>query len=131
MLRLRGKGAPASGQGEAGDALVEILINPHPFFVRNGHNIHIDLPVTIGEAVLGGKVKVPTPSGAVMVTVRKGSNCGTIMRLKGKGVPHDGGRGDEMITLRIVLPNGSDAALETFLTNWTPGPDYDPRRDMQ
>ena len=74
ILRLRGKGAPSLGEGKAGDALVEISINPHRFFARHGDEIHIDLPVTLAEAVLGGRIIVPTPTGPVMLTVPKGSN---------------------------------------------------------
>jgi len=130
VLRLRGKGAPGSGRNDAGDALVTITVNAHPFFVRKGDDIHLELPVTIGEAALGARLKVPTPSGAVMVTVPKGSNTGSVLRLKGKGVEHGGGRGDELVTLRVMLPKKPDAALEDFLANWTPDIDYDPRKDM-
>jgi DnaJ-class molecular chaperone len=128
VLRLRGKGAP--GSGGAGDALVTITVNPHRMFTRKGHDIHLELPITIGEAVLGAKLKVPTPSGAVMVTVPKGSNNGAVMRLKGKGAPHGNAFGDELVTLRVVLPTKPNADLEAFLTTWEPGPDYDPRKDM-
>lgn len=131
-MRLRGKGAPARGEGPAGDALVEITIRPHRFFVRQGDDILLDLPVTFGEAVLGGRVKVPTPTGAVMLTVPKGSNTGSVLRLKGKGVARrDGSHGDELVKLKIMAPTEPDAALETFLSGWTPGASYDPRRDMQ
>ena len=127
---MRGKGAPGIGRGDAGDALVTITVNAHPFFVRKGDDIHLDLPVTIGEAALGARLKVPTPSGAVMVTVPKGSNTGSVLRLKGKGVEHGGARGDELVTLRVMLPKKPDAALEDFLANWAPDIDYDPRKDM-
>ena len=130
VLRLRGKGGPGSGQGEAGDALVSITVNPHPFFVRKGDDIHLDLPVTIVEASLGARLKVPTTSGAVMVTVPKGSNNGSVLRLKGKGVDHGKGRGDQLVTLRVMLPTKPDPALEEFLASWTPASDYDPRKDM-
>lgn len=130
VLRLRGKGAPGSGQAGPGDALVSIVIDPHAFFIRKGDDILLNLPVTIGEAVLGGRVKVPTASGAVMVTIPKGSNTGSVMRLRGKGAPRGGGHGDQLVTLRVMAPTQSDAALESFLASWTPGSDYDPRKDM-
>ncbi|WP_258159001.1 J domain-containing protein [Rhizobium sp. TH2] len=95
ILRLKGKGEASPGQGGAGDGLVEISINPHRFFVRNGDDIHITVPVTIAEAMLGGRLKVPTPSGDVMLVVPKGSNSGSVMRLKGKG-PRQGGHGDQL-----------------------------------
>lgn len=130
VLRLRGKGAPGGSQGEAGDALVTIKINPHAFFTRKGDDIHLDLPVTIREAVLGARLKVPTPTGAVLVTIPKGSNTGSVLRLKGRGIAHGQSHGDQLVTLRVVLPSKADAELEAFLTNWTPSPDDDPRKDM-
>jgi DnaJ-class molecular chaperone len=131
VLRLRGKGAPSPGEGEPGDALVEILINPHRFFTRQGDDIHLDLPVTLAEAALGGQVRVPTPTGSVILTVPKGSNTGAVLRLKGKGVPRPGGRGDEFARLKVMLPIEPNPELEAFLAKWAPGPDYDPRRDLQ
>jgi DnaJ-class molecular chaperone len=131
ILRLRGKGAPSVGEGETGDALVEISVKPHRFFARHGDDIHIDLPVTLAEAVLGARIEAPTPTGSVILTVPKGSNTGTVLRLKGKGVPRRGGHGDELVKLKVMLPSEPNPELETFLTNWAPGTSYDPRRDMQ
>jgi DnaJ-class molecular chaperone len=131
VLRLRGKGAPSGGEGEAGDALVEISITPHRFFTRVGDDIHLELPVTLAEAFLGSHVKVPTPTGPVMLKVPKASNTGSVLRLKGKGVPHQGGHGDELVKLKVMLPSEPTPELETFLSNWTAGKSYDPRRDMQ
>ena len=131
VLRLRGKGAPSGGEGETGDALVEISIAPHRFFTRFGDDIHLELPVTLAEAFLGSHVKVPTPTGPVMLKVPKGSNTGSILRLKGKGVPGQGGHGDELVKLKVMLPSGPDPELETFLSSWKPGKNYEPRKDMQ
>lgn len=131
VLRLRGKGAPSGGEGETGDALVEISIAPHRFFTRVGDDIHLELPVTLAEAFLGSHVKVPTPTGPVMLKVPKGSNTGSILRLKGKGVPRQGGHGDELVKLKVMLPSGPDPELETFLSSWKPGKNYEPRKDMQ
>ena len=131
ILRLRGKGAPSIGEGETGDALVEISINPHRFFARHGDDIHIDLPVTLAEAVLGARIRVPTPTGPVILTVPKGSNTGAVLRLKGKGVPRRGGHGDELVKLKVMLPPEPNPELEAFLSSWAPGTSYDPRRDMQ
>jgi len=131
ILRLRGKGAPSLGEGEPGDALVEISINPHRFFSRHGDGIHVDLPITLTEAVLGAQIRAPTPKGPVVLTVPKGSNTGNVLRLKGRGVPRREGHGDEFVTLRVVLPPGPHPELEAFLSNWAPGTSYDPRRDMQ
>lgn len=130
ILRLREKGAPSPGEGKPGDALVQISINPHRFFSRHGDDIHLDLPVTLTEAVLGARVRVPTPTGAVTLTVPRGSNTGAVLRLKGKGVPRSGGHGDELVKLKVMLPSESNAELEAFLSDWKPGTNYDPRRDM-
>jgi membrane protein len=103
QMRLAGKGEP--GPGGPGDALVTIEIAPHPFFVREGDNIRLDLPITLEEAVNGAKVKVPTVDGAVMLTVAPGSSSGRTLRLKGKGFTRkDGERGDQLVTLQIDLP---------------------------
>src|SRR5262249_31148765 len=118
-LRLRGKGSPGIGGGAAGDALIAIEVRPHRIFMRKGHDIHIDLPISLREAVLGGKVKVPTPTGAVAMTVPKWSNSGTVLRLKGKGVPRaDGKNGDEFVTLKLMLPEQPDPELEKFIAQW-------------
>jgi DnaJ-class molecular chaperone len=132
VLRLRGKGGAGRGRGEAGDALVEISIEPHRFFTRRGDDIHVQIPVTVTEAVLGGRIKVPTAAGPVTMSVPKHSNTGTVLRLKGKGVPRPGGgSGDQFVKLEVMLPPGPDTALETFLSNWEAGKLYDPRQDMQ
>ncbi len=129
-LRLRGKGKASTGEGAVGDALVEISILPHQFFTRVGDDVHLELPITLTEAVLGARIKTPTPSGAVMLAVPKGSNSGTVLRLKGKGVTRRGGHGDELVTLKVTLPQQPNPELETFLSNWKPGPSYDPRREI-
>jgi DnaJ-class molecular chaperone len=132
VLRLRGKGGAGRGRGEAGDALVEISIEPHRFFTRQGDDIHVQIPVTVTEAVLGGRIKVPTTAGPVTMTVPKHSNTGTVLRLKGKGAPRPGGgSGDQFVKLEVMLPPRPDTALETFLSSWEAGKLYDPRQDMQ
>jgi DnaJ-class molecular chaperone len=130
VLRLHGKGAPSPGEGEAGDAFVEISINPHRFFTRQGDDIYLDLPITLKEAVLGGQVKVPTPTGSVILTVPRGSNTGVVLRLKGRGVQRPSGRGDEFAKLKVMLPSEPNPELDAFLAGWR-GSDYDPRRDLQ
>ncbi|MDE2227955.1 MAG: DnaJ domain-containing protein [Alphaproteobacteria bacterium] len=129
ILRLKEQGADGIGGGPKGDALIEVHVAPHPLFRREGDDIHLELPVTIAEAALGGKISVPTPSGAVTMTVPAGSNTGTRLRLRGKGAPtSDGGQGDEYVTLKVVLPEGGDQALADFLRDWAPKHPYDPRR---
>ena len=113
ILRLRGKGQPALGDGPPGDALIEVHVRPHPLFRREGDNIHIELPISVRDAVLGGKLRVPTPTGTVTMTIPKWSNTGAKLRLKGKGIRRPNGRrGDEFVTLKIVLPEKPDPELE-------------------
>lgn len=131
-LRMKGQGMPGPAGGEAGDAFVEVHVEPHPFMRREGLDIHLDLPITLHEAVLGGKVRVPTVDGAVNATVPRGASGGTVLRLKGKGVlaPKGGRRGDQFVRLRIVLPESGNEELTEFLRNWQP-PDYDPRKKLK
>ena len=116
-MRLKGKGQ--DGPGGAGDGIVVIDIQPHAHFARDGDDIRLDLPVRLDEAVNGAKVKVPTVDGAVMLTIAPGAGSGTVMRLKGKGFTHKaGGRGDQLVTLQIVLPEDI-AALQEKLRGWS------------
>lgn len=127
VLRLRGQGQPGTGGGPAGDALIEITVEAHPLFRRDGNNVLVDLPVTLAEAVLGGKINVPTIDGPVSMTVPAGSNTGTRLRLRGRGIaPKGGTAGDQYITLKVTLPKEPDAALSDFIKNW-PGREYDVR----
>ena len=131
-LRLRGKGGAGIGDAPAGDALVEIEVRPHALFARKGDDIHVELPISLPEAVLGAKLDVPTPSGSVRMTVPKGSNTGTVLRLRGKGVARKGQPGgDEYVTLKVVLPDQPDAELEEFATRWKAGQSFDPRRKLE
>jgi DnaJ-class molecular chaperone len=131
VLRLAGKGEPGPDGGPPGDALIEIAVRPHPFFERDGNDIRLNLPISLTEAVLGGKVTVPTPAGPVTATIPKGSNTGKVLRLKGKGVPgRDGRRGDEYITLQVMLPDPPDPELEGFVSRWQAGRAHNPRQKM-
>jgi DnaJ-class molecular chaperone len=115
-IRLAGQGQP--GPAGNGDAIVTIEVVPHPFFTRDGKDIRLTLPITLKEAVLGAKVKVPTPEGPVMLTVPKGASSGKVLRLKGRGFADKAGkRGDQLVTLSIDVPEG-DAALEKFVAGW-------------
>jgi DnaJ-class molecular chaperone len=117
QMRLAGKGQP--GPGGNGDAIVTITVKDHPFFVRDGANIRLDLPVTLAEAVKGAKVKVPTVDGPVMLSIPAGSSSGKLMRLKGKGFSQKGGgRGDQLVRLMVDLP-ADDAALVKLLGEWS------------
>ena len=126
-LRLRGKGQTGLGGGPPGDALVEVAVRAHPLFTRKGDDIHVEKPISLAEAVLGGKISVPTPTGSVQMTVPKWTNTGTVLRLKGKGVVGKGGvYGDEYVTLRLTLPQTPDASLEQFVTQWVAAPASEP-----
>lgn len=129
-LRLRGKGAPGIGAGEPGDALVTIGVGTHPVFRREGDDIEIDLPITLDEAVLGGKVATPTIDGAVNLTIPKGATTGQTLRLRGRGVKRGDKRGDQRVTLRIVAPPEIDPELEAFFRTWRERHGYDPRKGM-
>jgi DnaJ-class molecular chaperone len=132
MLRLKGQGMPGFGGGVAGDAYVELHVEPHPFFRRKDDNIHVEVPVTLKEAVLGARIEVPTIGGPVTVTVPKGSNTGTTLRLRERGIRNrtSGQRGHQLITLKVVLPETEEPDLATFLETWQPKGDQDPRKEM-
>lgn len=128
-LRLRHKGGPGAGRGEPGDALIELKVQPHPLFSREGDNIALELPISLNEAVLGARVEVPTIGGRVTVAVPKGASSGQVLRLRGKGVKNNrsGARGDQLITLKIVLPAVIDSDLERLMQDWSSKRPYDPR----
>ncbi|MCU9838949.1 DnaJ domain-containing protein [Ruegeria sp. WL0004] len=131
-IRLRGKGDPGFGGGPAGDALVTISVAPHPVFRREGDDIHLTLPITLDEAVLGGKVATPTIDGPVAVTIPPGTSTGKTLRLKGKGVRQRGGtgRGDQLVEITIVMPDRVDDGLRDFMENWRKSHSYNPRKGM-
>lgn len=130
VLRLRGKGEPSPGEGPPGDALVQIVVEPHRYFTREGDDIHLELPISLKEAALGGEVRAPTPTGAVMLKVPPHSNAGDVLRLKGKGVKARRKAGDEIVRLKVVMPAEADKELDRFLKDWTPPAGYDPRKGM-
>ena len=127
-LRLKGQGHPGRGGGPAGDALIEIQIAPHPFFKREGDDVILDLPVTLAEAIGGAKVTVPTIDGKVAVTIPPGANSGTTLRLKGKGAGASGARADQLVTLKVMLPDRADDELADFLKKWESKHPYDVRK---
>jgi DnaJ-class molecular chaperone len=129
QIRLKGQGLPGHG-GPDGDALISVAIAPHPLFKTEGANLRLELPITLYEAVLGTKVRVPTLEGAVELAVPPGANAGRTFRLKGKGLPIRGGRGDLFVTTRIVLPDRPDPELEEMMRRWRESKPYDPRKTM-
>jgi DnaJ-class molecular chaperone len=127
MLRLKGQGAP--GRAGPGDAIIEIALRPHPVFRREGDNLVMDLPVSVPDAVLGGKVEAPTPEGPVTLNVPAGSNSGSTLRLRGRGLPGaQGRRGDLMARLMVTLPDRPDAELTKLAETWRTERPYTPRR---
>ena len=130
VLRLKGKGARGMGTAEPGDALIEIRVRPHAHFKRQDDDILLEIPVTIDEAVLGARVEVPTATGRVQLTIPKGTSSGRVFRLKGKGVKSAGKpeAGDQLVTVRIVLPETIDDSLAYFFSEWRQKNRYDPGR---
>jgi len=128
-IRLRGQGHPGRRAGQNGDVLVTIRYAPHPLFKVEGRDLRLDLPVTLYEAILGAKVRAPTLSGEVEVSIAPGSNSGRVLRLRGKGLPAgaDQAAGDLLATLRIVLPNEQDADLTALMRKMRDQKPYNPR----
>lgn len=131
-LRLRGKGGVGFGGGQAGDALITILVKPHAVFRRDGDDILLTLPITIAEAVLGGKVTAPTIEGPVGLSIPAGASSGQILRLRGRGVERKDGKikGDQRVELKIVAPPVPDKKLTEFMTEWQKTQTFDPRSDV-
>jgi DnaJ-class molecular chaperone len=127
QIRLKGQGLTMPG-GKAGDVLITVSIAPHHLFERDGNDLRIELPITLYEAVLGGKVRVPTLGGPVELSIPANTSSGRTFRLKGKGFPAKSGAGDLMATVRIVLPEQSDQALEELMESWRELRPYDPRK---
>jgi DnaJ-class molecular chaperone len=129
QIRLKGQGETAAGH-PPGDLLITVSIAPHPLFKIDGSDLRIDLPITLYEAVLGGKVRVPTLGSAVELSIPKNTSSGRTFRLKGKGLPKAGGTGDLFVTTRIILPDGNDAELEALMQKWRDSHPYNPRSDF-
>jgi DnaJ-class molecular chaperone len=130
-VRVKGRGGAGRAGAPAGDVLLQIAVAPHPYIVRDGSDLRMDLPVTLKEAVAGGKVPVPTLSGTLALSVPAGANTGTVLRLKGKGMPAHGKAeaGDLYVRLVVTLPDKPDAALRSFVEGWQS--DYDPRARLK
>src|SRR5581483_5368415 len=129
-IRLKGQGMAGPGGG-AGDLLIKVSIAPHPLFKVDGADLRLDLPITLDEAVLGAKVRVPTLDGAVQLSIPAHTNSGRTFRLKGKGIPAKQGAGDLLATVRIMLPDEHDPKLEDLMRKWRDSKRYDPRKDMK
>src|SRR3954470_13431975 len=130
QIRLKGQGETAPGH-PPGDLLITISVAPHAFFKVDGSDLRVDLPITLYEAVLGGKVRAPTLGGAVDLSIPKNTSSGRTFRLKGKGLPKQGGgSGDLFFTTRIMLPDGNDADLEALMQKWRADHPYNPRSEL-
>jgi DnaJ-class molecular chaperone len=130
QIRLKGQGWP-SASGRAGDALITVNVAPHPVFTLDGADLRLDLPITLYEAVLGGKVRVPTLGGAVELAIPPNTDSGRTFRLKGKGLKAKTGAGDLLATVRIVLPDAADDELKELMEKLRDNNPYDPRKDME
>jgi DnaJ-class molecular chaperone len=130
QIRLKGQGETAPGH-RPGDLLITVSIAPHAFFKVDGSDLRVDLPITLYEAVLGGKVRVPTLGSAVELSIPKNTSSGRTFRLKGKGLPKATGTGDLFVTTRVMLPDGNDAELEALMQKWRDGHPYNPRGDLE
>ena len=130
-IRVKGRGGAGVAGGPAGDIMIQVSVAPHPFMSRDGNDLKMDLPITLKEAVLGGKVPVPTLTGAVSLNIPAGSNSGAVLRLKGKGIPAHGGQGvgDLYVRLVVALPDKPDEELRKFAQGWKDA--YDPRAKMR
>jgi DnaJ-class molecular chaperone len=129
-IRLKGQGWP-SATGKAGDALITVNVAPHPLFTPEGSDLRLDLPITLYEAALGGKVRVPTLDGAVDLAIPAGTSSGRTFRLKGKGLKTKSGTGDLLATVRLVLPERADDEFKDLMKTWRDKKPYDPRSDME
>lgn len=127
QIRLKGQGYAAQG-GRAGDALITITIARHPVFEREGANLRLNLPITLYEAVLGGKVRVPTLDGAVELAIPAGTSSGRVFRLRGKGLRSREGAGDLLATIQVMLPDEGDHELDELMRKWRDHKHYDPRK---
>ena len=134
QIRLKGQGETAPGH-RPGDVLITVNIAPHPYFKVEGNDLRLDLPITLYEAVLGAKVRVPTLDGAVQLSIPKNTSSGSTFRLKGKGMPYKSGSnltsfGDLFATTRIILPDGNDAQLEALMEKWRTEHPQHVRKDL-
>jgi len=130
QIRLKGQGESAPGH-RPGDLLITITVANHPFFKVDGADLRVELPITLDEAVLGAKVRVPTLTGAIELSIPKNTSSGRIFRLKGKGIPKPAGAaGDLFVTTKIVLPDGHDSELEALMQKWRDHRPYHPRSDL-
>jgi len=127
-IRLKGQGMP--GQHGPGDLIITVSITPHPVFTLEGLDVRLDLPITLYEAALGAKVRVPTLDKPVEITIPPWTSSGRTFRLKGKGFPAKAGRGDLLATVRITLPEHGDAEFEALMKRWQADRSYDPRDGM-
>jgi len=129
-VRVKGKGIPSVAGGEAGDLLLRIRLVPHPVFDVEGHNLLVTLPLAPWEAALGTKVTVPTLNGNINLTVKPGTESGSKLRVKGKGLPkRKGGEGDLIAAVKIVVPPVSDEKCRQLWQSLATGSAFNPRKN--
>ena len=130
-LRLKGQGAAGSSGGPPGDLFIEIRVEPHQHFTRRGDDILLDLPISLSEAILGATITVPTIDGKVSVKIAKGSSSGKVLRIRGKGVAGAKGRGHQLVTLQIMLPDPIDTELSETVEKWSATHPHNPRTGFE
>lgn len=129
-LRIKNQGGKGIGKGKQGDAYIEITIKPSKIFEINGSNLEIEIPISLDEAVNGGSIKIPTIDGTIMMTIPAGVNTGTKLRIKEKGIPtKNKQRGDQIVILKVMLPDNPDSAFKEFIKTWSTNNPYNPRAE--
>lgn len=117
-VRVPGHGAPGMGGGPPGDLIIAIRVTPHPWFERRGNDLHVDLPITVGEAIRGAKIRLPTPHGDVTLSVPENAQSGQLVRLAKKGVKRGQQVGDLYVRFLVKLPESRspeiDAAVDSL-----------------
>jgi curved DNA-binding protein len=129
-IRLKGKGLQGSGAGQPGDLLIKINLEPHPYFSREGNDLFVEIPITVAESVLGGKISVPTLEGTATMTVPPSTQSGQKLRLRGKGIQSSGETGDLYVIIKIVPPKKMDESARDLMKKFSEATKYDPRKDL-
>ena len=131
-LRLKGQGEPGTKTTPAGDLTITVQVEPHPYFKRDGQNLQVEVPITVGEAVLGAKIEVPALEGMKSMTIPPGSSGGQRLRIKGQGIPAAGGKpqGDLFVLLKIVVPKSTDAASKRLIQEFAEKNPQHPRAGL-
>ena len=131
-VRLKGRGEPGPKGAPAGDLIIRLTVQPHPYFRREGRDLIVEVPITVGEAILGAKIDVPSPDGLKSLTIPAGTSSGQKLRLRGQGVPASGGlpAGDLFVVLKIVVPKKVDEESRRLIEEFSRRNPYNPRAGL-